>query len=328
MKVITLVEWNFRFDQSILVGTLIAMELRQLRHFVAVAEELHFTRAAAKVHVVQSTLSASISSLEQELGTALLVRNNRRVDLTAAGQALLPDAQKALAAADHARAAVDAVRGLLSGQLAIGAIQGLGTVDLPALLARYHRSFPRIDIALRHDAIDALVHATVDGGLDLAFVSRPFDGTRVQELSLGTEYLVLAVRHDDPLAGNDIVALTDLQQREFVERRAELRTRLHIDGICAELGFQRSICAETNTPDDLVDLVAAGLGIALLPPALVEKSEHIVAVATDPPIARELVLITPAERAPSPAAAAFLGELLSAAAGQRRLSGRAEPSAV
>lgn len=315
IKVIMLTQWNFRFDQSGSGGTLIAMELRQLKHFVAVAEELHFTRAAAKVHVVQSTLSASISSLEQELGTSLLVRNSRRVDLTTAGQALLPDAQNALAAADHARAAVDAVRGLLSGQLTIGAIQGLGTIDLPALLTRYHRSFPRIDITLRHDAIDTLVQATADGRLDLAFISRPYDTTRVKELSLGTEFLVLAVRHDDPLARDDMVALTDLQQREFVERRAELRTRLHIDGICATLGFQRTICAETNTPEDLVDLVAAGLGIALLPRVLVEKSEHLVAVSTDPAIPRELVLITSAEREPSPAAAAFLGELLSAGAG-------------
>ncbi len=301
------------------------MELRQLKHFVAVAEELHFTRAAAKVHVVQSTLSASISSLEQELGTALLVRNNRRVGLTTAGQALLPDAQNTLAAADRARAAVDAVRGLLSGQLTIGVIQGLGTVDLPGLLARYHRSFPRIEITLRHDAIDALVHATADGSLDLAFVSRPFDTGRVKELVLGTESLVLAVRHDDPLAHSEAVALTDLQRREFVERRADLRTRLHIDGICADLGFQRNICAETNTPDDLVDLVAAGLGIAFLPPALVAKSEHIVGVPTDPPIPRELAVITPSERTPSPAAAAFLGELLSTGAGRNRASGRRRP---
>ncbi|GFG72594.1 LysR family transcriptional regulator [Mycolicibacter senuensis] len=304
------------------------MELRQLKHFVAVAEELHFTRAAAKVHVVQSTLSASISGLESELGTALLVRNNRRVDLTTAGKALLPDAQDALAAAERARAAVDAVRGLLSGQLRIGVIQGQGIVDLPALLTRYHRSFPRIEITLRHDPIDALVQATADAGLDLAFVSRPFDVSRVKDLSLGTEDLVLAVRHHDPLAGTGTVALTDLQQREFVERRAELRTRLNIDGICAELGFQRNICAESNTPDDLVDLVAAGLGIALLPPTLVERSEHIVAVATDPAIPRELALITPGERAPSPAAAAFLGELLSTGVGQPEVSGRWEPAAV
>lgn len=304
------------------------MELRQLKHFVAVAEELHFTRAAAKVHVVQSTLSASISSLEQELGTALLVRNNRRVDLTTAGLALLPDAQDALAAADRARAAVDAVKGVLSGRLGIGVIQGLGTVDLPALLARYHRSFPRIDITLRHDPIDTLVQATADGDLDLAFVSRPYDGSRVKGLSLGTEPLVLAVRHDDPLAHSDVVALTDLREREFVERRADLRTRLHIDGVCAELGFGRTVCAETNTPVDLVDLVAAGVGVAFLPPALVAKSDQLVGVATDPAIPRELALITPTEREPAPAAAAFLGELLSAGAGQSLASGRWEPTAV
>ncbi|KLO30592.1 LuxR family transcriptional regulator [Mycolicibacter heraklionensis] len=304
------------------------MELRQLKHFVAVAEELHFTRAAAKVHVVQSTLSASISSLEQELGTALLVRNNRRVDLTTAGLALLPDAQNALAAAEHARAAVDAVKGVLSGRLSIGVIQGLGAVDLPALLARYHRSFPRIEIAMRHDPIDTLVHATADGDLDLAFVSQPYDGSRVKGLSLGSEPLALAVRHDDPLADRDVVDLTDLRDREFVERRSDLRTRLHIDGICADLGFVRTVCAESNTPIDLVDLVAAGVGIAFLPPALVAKSDQLVGVATDPVIPRELALITPSERAPSPAAAAFLGELLAAGAGQGHTSQRREPSVV
>lgn len=145
---------------------------------------------------------------------------------------------------------------MLSGRLSIGVIQGLGAVDLPALLARYHRSFPRIEIAMRHDPIDTLVHATADGDLDLAFVSQPYDGSRVKGLSLGSEPLALAVRHDDPLADRDVVDLTDLRDREFVERRSDLRTRLHIDGICADLGFVRTVCAESNTPIDLVDLVA------------------------------------------------------------------------
>lgn len=285
------------------------MELRQLKHFVAVAEELHFTRAAARVHVVQSTLSASISSLEQELGTALLVRNSRRVDLTAAGRALLPDAQRTLAAAENARTAVDAVRGVMRGQLAIGVIQGLGTMDLPALLATYHRRYPGIDLTLCRDSIDALVQATVDGGLDLAFVNRPYDADRVNELPLGTELLMLAVPCDDPLARREVVALKDLEQREFVERRTGFRTRVHIDTLFSELGLQRIICAESDTPNDLVDLVAAGLGIAFLPAALLWNNERVVGVLTDPPIPRELAVITPAEHAPSPAAAAFLDEL-------------------
>lgn len=214
--------------------------------------------------------------------------------------------------------------GVLCGRLSIGVIQGLSTVDLPGLLARYHRRFPRIDITLRHDPIDTLVQATADGDLDLALVSRPYDDSRVKDLPLGIEPLVLAVRRDDPLARSAVVALAALRDREFVERRADLRTRLHIDGICAELGFVRTVCAESNSPLDLVDLVAAGLGVAFLPPALVAKSDQLVGVATDPVIPRELALITPIERAPSPAAAAFLGELVSAGAGDNRPSGAPE----
>jgi DNA-binding transcriptional LysR family regulator len=304
------------------------VELRQLNHFVAVAEELHFTRAATRVHVVQSTLSASISSLEQELGTALLVRNNRRVDLTAAGHALLPDAQRALAAAEDARVAVDSVRGVLRGHLAIGVVQGLGTIDLPALLARYHERYPQIAVTLRRDPIDVLVQATVDGGLDLAFVNHPYEARRVEELLLGTEFLVLAVRRDDPLAQNEVVPLTDLKQREFVERRADFRTRLHIDSICAELGFQRMICAESDTPNDLVDLVEAGLGVAFLPSALLKNTDRIVGVMTEPAIPRELAIVTPAERPPSPAAAAFLDEVIPSRVRHSEPPGRLEPSRV
>ena len=115
------------------------MELRQLAHFVAVAEERHFTRAAARVHVVQSSLSSSIAALERELGEGLFVRDNRRVALTPAGRALLPAARRALAAADEGRDAVAGVRGMLHGQLLVGAIQTLGVVDLAALLARFRR---------------------------------------------------------------------------------------------------------------------------------------------------------------------------------------------
>ncbi|HEX7323216.1 MAG TPA: LysR family transcriptional regulator [Mycobacterium sp.] len=284
------------------------MELRQLQYFVAVAEELHFTRAAARVHVVQSTLSASISSLEQELGTALLVRNSRRVDLTAAGHALLPDAHRALAAADSARAAVDAVLGVLRGHLAIGMVPGLGIVDVPGLLARYNQRYPRIDVALRRDAVGNLIQATVDGDLDLAFVYRPFDGRQVEELPLGTDSLVLAVPRDDPLAEKGAVALADLSDREFIDRPAGFSTRLHVDAVFAELGFQRTICAESNTANDLVHLVEAGLGVAFLSPALLKGSDRVVGIPTEPAISRELAIVTPLERPLSPAAAAFLAD--------------------
>ena len=118
------------------------MELRQLAHFVAVAEELHFTRAAARVHVVQSSLSASIHALEREMGAPLFVRDSRHVMLTQAGRALLPAARRALAAADEGRDAVAGIRGVLRGQLHVGAIQTLAVIDLPALLAGFAAPTP------------------------------------------------------------------------------------------------------------------------------------------------------------------------------------------
>ena len=107
------------------------MELRQLSHFVAVADERHFTRAAARVHLTQSSLSSSVRALERELGSDLFVRSTRQVELTEAGRALRPAALRALAAAEDAQDAVAAVRGLVRGHLAIGAIQTLGQVHLP-----------------------------------------------------------------------------------------------------------------------------------------------------------------------------------------------------
>jgi DNA-binding transcriptional LysR family regulator len=281
------------------------MDLRQLTHFIAVAEERQFTRAAARLHVVQSTLSASIGGLERELGTSLLIRNNRRVELTAAGRALLPAARRALAAAEDARVVVDAVRGLLQGHLAIGVVQALGLIDLSSLLVRYHQHYPGVGLTLKHSTIDGLVRETVDGDLDLAFVNRPFDPRRVDELPLGTESLVLAVPRDDPLAGEQVVALTDLQCRDFIGVRKEFAIRTRVDASCAAVGLNCNICCETDALSDLVDLVRSGMGIAFLPPSAV-KDADLVAVNTEPAITWELAVVTSAERPPSPAAAAFL----------------------
>lgn len=302
-----------RVEQACAAAQTLPVELRQLQYFIAVAEELHFTRAAARVHVVQSTLSGSISSLEQELGIALLVRNSRRVDLTAAGRALLPEARKTLAAAENGRTAVDAVRGLLRGSLAIGTVTGLGAVDVPALLARYSRRYPYIDVTVRRDAVGNLVQATVDGELDLAFVCKPYDTRQVHALPIGAESLVLAVAHDDPLAENETVALADLADRGFVDRPADFSTRLHVDARFAELGLERNICVESNIPNDLLDLVEAGLGVAFVAPALLKNFDRVAGIPTEPAILRELAIVTPLDRPPSPAATAFLTEGLPAA---------------
>ena len=285
------------------------MELRQLSHFVAVAEERHFTRAAARVHLTQSSLSSSIRGLERELGSDLFVRSTRQVELTEAGRALLPAARRAVAAAEDARDAVAAVRGLVRGHLAIGAIQTLGQVNLPELIARFHRTHPAVTLRLHHAGAPQLVRSTADGEIDLAIVDPPLgpQSGRVQATTIATESLQLAVAADRPLAHRRRVRLTDLADHEFIEYRPDSALRASVDRAYHAVGLRRQIACEVDALPELVELVALGLGVSLLPPAAIRMAGgRATGVATDPAIPRELVLVTPLDHEPSPAGAAFL----------------------
>ena len=284
------------------------MELRQLAHFLAVAEDRHFTRAAARVHLTQSSLSSSIRSLERELGSELFVRSTRQVELTEAGRALIPAARRAVTASEEARDAVAAVRGLVRGQLTIGAIQ-LRELNIPALLARYHRRHPAVTLRLRHDSVTSLVHSTADGELDLAIVDLPLgpQADRVRAHPLETESLQLAVPADDPLATRRRIRLAELADRDFVEYRADSSLRASIDNACRDAGLQRHIAGEVDTTSDLVEMVAHGVGISLVPPAAIRMvTDRVIGLATEPSIPRELMLVTPLDHQPSPAATALL----------------------
>jgi DNA-binding transcriptional LysR family regulator len=290
------------------------MELRQLTHFLAVAEAHHFTRAATQVHLTQSSLSSSIRALERELGTDLFVRSTRRVELTEAGRALLPAARRAVSAVEDGLDAVAGVRGLVRGQLAVGVIQTqtVGPVNVPGLLARYHRRHPAVTLRLHHAGVPTLVHQTADGELELAIVDLPLgpQASRVSARPIGTESLLLGVAEHDRLAPRHRVRLIDLADRDFVEYRSDSSLRASIDQACHAAGLQRRIACEVDTIADLVELVALGLGVSLLPPAAIRMAGgRAIGLSTDPSIARELMLVTPLEREPSPAAIAFLDML-------------------
>ena len=288
------------------------MELRQLAHFVAVAEELHFTRAATRVHVVQSSLSSSIGALERELGEALFVRDNRRVVLTQAGRALLPAARRALAAADEGRDAVAGVRGVLHGQLHVGAIQTLGVVDLAALLATFRRAHPGVTIRLSHGAASALARAAADAELDIAFIDGPVNPARLTRTELGRDYLVLAIPRGDPLARRDSIRLDDpvLRDRDFVEYRADSALRAQIDAACAAAGLARRVACEVENMQYLVESVQHGLGVTVLPPMAIQPAGGLVAaVPITPPLHRDLSAVVAAGRPATGAAQALLALL-------------------
>ena len=286
-----------------------SVDLKWLRSFVVVAEELHFTRAAARVHVVQSSLSASISTLEREVGAALFVRDSRRVMLTQAGRALLPAARRALTAADEGRDAVAGVRGVLRGQLHIGAIQTLGVIDLPALLTAFRRAHAGVTIRLSHDAAPVLARAVADAQLDIAFIDGPTDPASLTRVEIGHDNLILAVPHGDPLAKRASIALSDpaLRERNFVDYRADSALRAQIDVACATAGLARRTVCEAQNMQYLAELVQHELGISVLPPmSLRAVTAHVSTIPITPPLRRDICAVVAATRPPTGAAQALL----------------------
>jgi DNA-binding transcriptional LysR family regulator len=163
------------------------MELRQLRCFVAVADEQSFTRAAGRLHVVQSAVSAAVKALEADVGAVLLERNSKRLRLTDAGTALLPQARATLGAAQAAYDAVHEVQGGLRGTLRIGTMISIGLVDVPALLGGFHEQHPAVTLQVQAapSGSAGLARALLDGSLDVAFVSLP--GPAPAGLSVGAQ---------------------------------------------------------------------------------------------------------------------------------------------
>jgi DNA-binding transcriptional LysR family regulator len=243
------------------------VELRQLEHFVAAAEERHFTRAARRLHIVQSGLSASIRSLERELGAPLFVRSTRRVELTQAGLALLPEARRTLAAAAAAGDAVAAVQGLLRGTLAVGTMQILPpAVDLVAVLGRFHAEHPGVELRLRQAGTGTLLEEVAAGALDLALVApvgRP--PTRLVVRRLASDPLLVACAPAHPLASRGQLDLADLAGEPFVDFQPDWGLRMLVDQQLATAGLDRHTALEVNDLPTLLELVAHGLGVALVP---------------------------------------------------------------
>jgi DNA-binding transcriptional LysR family regulator len=243
------------------------MELRHLEYFTAVAEELHFTRAAQKLHVAQSALSDSIRALELELGTTLFERSTRRVDLTEPGRALLVEARRTLAAAADARAAVAAVEGLERGHLSVGILQNIGTVRSAVVFGQFRRRHPAIHLELKQASAATLADQVRRGALDLAFVGLPADrlvGLDVTHLSV--EPFLLCCSQAHRLASRRSVALPELADETFVEFQADWGVRMVADRAFGAIGIHRQIAVEVNDTGMLLDLVAHDMGIALMPP--------------------------------------------------------------
>jgi DNA-binding transcriptional LysR family regulator len=293
------------------------MELRHLEYFVAVAEELSFTRASRRLHVVQSGVSSAIQGLERELGALLFERDRHRVALTNAGQALLPEARATLAAAQAARDAVSEARVGLRGTVTVGTMLSTGPLDLPGLLGRFHASHPDVAVRLRLAPAGSagLAREVMAGALDLALVSLPGPPPAGLTLQFVTsEPLLLVCPPEHPIAARACAVLGDLAGEPFIDFPQGWGNRALVDRAFAAAGIDRQVPFEVADFAAARSLVQHGLGMSFLPASVATGLPGLVAIeVTGTSLAWEISVATPAHRRPPTAARAFLAELLRAA---------------
>jgi DNA-binding transcriptional LysR family regulator len=285
------------------------MELRHLEHFLAVAEEQSFTRAAARIHLVQSALSVSVRSLERELGARLFDRTTHQVQLTDAGSALVVEARRTLAAAEAARDAVAAVRGGVRGTVRIGIMHSLALIDLAGLLTRYHREHPEVRLvpSPAEGGSVELARDVSDGKLDLAFASLPTgQPTGLEVRTLAVEEMLLACPPEHPLARRRRIALAELDGERFVDYPAGWGIRVSVDRLFTDAGLHREIIVEVGDVPTVGELVRAGFGFAFVSPSTVSDTRRLILRHVRPHPEFRVSLVTSTARPASAAAGALI----------------------
>jgi DNA-binding transcriptional LysR family regulator len=252
------------------------MEIRQLRYFVALAQDLSFTKAAAKTNVAQPALSRQIRKLEDELGIALVDRTSRRVQLTAAGQRLLVRATQIIDDVERARADILQIRDLTSGRLAIGTTQTPGPLNIVRLLSEFHQLHPGIELAVREELSVVIADRLRADELDLGFVSEIPEPARhgLELRQIASEQLVIALSLGHSLAGERDVDFDALRDEPFILFPEGATIRSSFDRLAGRHGLDPHIAFVTTDTDRMRELVGLGLGISLLPESDANRPGH------------------------------------------------------
>ena len=243
------------------------MELRHLRYFVAVAEELHFGRAASRLHIAQPPLSQQIRRLERDLGVSLLRRTSRRVELTDAGRAFLVEARLTLAQAARATQVASRAAAGEVGQLIIGHMASAELNVFPRLLPTFRKRYPAVELEFRLLGVTEQFEMLRDREIHAGFLRLPASDRALTVRTIVREPLVAVLPERHPLARRRAVALQALRGERFV-----LFPRPHAPGyydalvaICRQAGLEPTIMQETTRLHTALSLVASGRGVSLMP---------------------------------------------------------------
>lgn len=286
------------------------MDTRQLEYFVAVAEELSFTRAAQRLFTVQSTVSAGIRALETDLKTTLFDRSTRQVSLSPAGEALLPEAKAALEALDRARAVVEETSTGLRGSLRIGTLARLGLLDLPVLLGAFYQRYPLVEVQVTTSPTGSsgLADDVRHGRLDVALVGLSqgeLSGLEARELA--SVPFVVMVPSNHRLAGRSEIRLTELAGERFVDMLRGFGNRTAVDRAFDNAGKPRRVQVEVPDLATVPDYVRAGMGVAVVPALDERRLAGVTRLRlTSPELTWTLSAITLSGKVPSRAVSALL----------------------
>jgi DNA-binding transcriptional LysR family regulator len=294
------------------------VELRQLEHFIAVASEMNFSRAAQRVHVVQSALSTSVGKLERELGVELFDRTKQQIRMTPAGELFREHARRVIHTARLAKDSITDYRGELSGTVELGSLIAFGTLDLPRVLGEFHRTYPFVRIRLRQSQTGSMAYlsAIADGSLDMALVSAPDRfPARIEMQLLSEEPMLYVCRPDHHLAQRDYVGITDLANEDLIGFPTEFGLRRLIEDAFTAAGIASRTPYEVAADYSIAaDLVRHGLGTIFMPAGEARHFPDLRAVAVQPALTWTIYLASAGHANIGPASAK-LAELLLASAG-------------
>lgn len=283
----------------------------RLAYFAGVARTEHVTRAAHEMQVPQSTLSRAMVRLEKDLGVDLFARHGRTVSLTPAGRTFLTSVERALGKVEKAAESVRADADPESGKVAFGFLHTMGTETVPGLLRAFRADHPRIRFSLVQNYGEAMLERLRAGELDLCLTSPVPDAPGLVARRLDEQRLRLVVPEDHRLAGRKRIRLAETADESFVTLEPGYGLRRITDDLCAEAGFTPRVAFEGEEAETLRGLVAAGLGVALLPPPAVPRPGVVELTVTGQRAVREIGVAWLEGHPDTPPVAAFKQFLLS-----------------
>lgn len=284
------------------------MEIRQIKYFIEVAKTEHMTEAALNLHVAQSAVSQQIANLEKELNVKLFERSGRNVKLTPVGRIFLEHIEIAMLEMEHAVEKVNEFLNPETGVIRLGFPNSIAANTLPRVISSFRQEYPKVNLHVEQGSIQYLFRSIVEGKLNLAFVTPvPKDEKKVSGRIFFSEKLIALVPDDHPLSEQNAIRLNQLRNEPFILLRIGLEDNIILEA-CQRDGFQPTVAFEGENIDTIKNLVAAGLGLSLLPESTVydnlPQGTKKISVL-EPMISRTVGMITTKKRDLSPSEKLF-----------------------